>query len=148
MQNSLEALAAKQAVHDTAIALFVRTDKRDWEGVRAVFADKVRFDMTSTDGSKPRVRSAVDIVAEWKEGLSELAALHHQIGNLVVTLGAEGEAHVTCYGTAWHYKVCEDGRNTRTFVGTYDLDLRRGDAAWKITSFAFHQKFVEGNPDL
>jgi hypothetical protein len=49
---------------------------------------------------------------------------------------AEGdEADATCYGIAIHYRPNASGRNARTFVGSYDLGLRRLKGRWRIHRF-------------
>ena len=45
-------------------------------------------------------------------------------------------------------KRAPSGRNTRTFVGTYELGLRRDGARWRISRFRFEAKYVEGNLEL
>ncbi len=58
------------------------------------------------------------------------------------------EADAFCYGIALHYRPNPSGRNTRTFVGTYDLGLRRDGERWRISRFRFGAKWVEGNLEL
>jgi hypothetical protein len=54
-----------------------------------------------------------------------------------------------CYGVAWHYRPHPSGRNTRTFVGSYDFELERDEGGrWRITSFRFNLKFIDGNAEL
>ena len=60
-------------------------------------------------------------------------------------------AHATasCYGIAYHYYLPNpSGRNTRVFVGSYDCELVRDDAEWRISHFRLNLKFIDGNPDL
>jgi hypothetical protein len=73
--------------------------------------------------------------------------VHHQIGNIVVqVLGST--ASLFCYGIAIHYLPSPSGRNTRTFVGSYDIRLVRKKGGWKIDGFSYHSKFVLGNLTL
>jgi hypothetical protein len=44
--------------------------------------------------------------------------------------------------------VTRSGRNTRTFVGSYDFRLARRDDRWVITGFTFKLKYIEGNREL
>jgi hypothetical protein len=127
--------------------LFLCTDRKDWQCVRDVFADQVLFDMTSLAGGQPATLTGEQIAAAWEKGLKDLAAVHHQTGNFKVTLRGN-EADVFCYGIAYHYLPNPTGRNTRTFVGSYDLHLVRTDAGWKIDRFTFTLKFMDGNKDL
>ncbi|HSP36040.1 MAG TPA: hypothetical protein VLU46_17140 [Thermoanaerobaculia bacterium] len=57
-------------------------------------------------------------------------------------------AHAFCYAVAYHYRKTKSGRNTRTFVGSYDFDLHRRDGQWRVGRFKFNLKFIEGNPNL
>jgi len=86
-------------------------------------------------------------VADWREGLSHLEAIHHQAGNYEVEVEGE-QATATCYGIAFHYLRNDTGRNTRRFVGTYDLNLRKVRGRWCLDRLRYNLKFVDGNTDL
>ncbi|HLN57903.1 MAG TPA: hypothetical protein VK416_05040 [Thermoanaerobaculia bacterium] len=53
-----------------------------------------------------------------------------------------------CYGIASHYLSHRSGRNTRTFVGSYDFSLVRIEGRWRISAFKFNLKYIDGNKDL
>lgn len=147
MQSGLESLLEKERILDTVNDLFVGTDERDWERVAAALAPRVLFDVRSMTGEPPETRDAVSIIAGWTEGLRPLKAVHHQTGNFRVRVAGE-EADVFCYATASHYLPNRSGRNSRVFVGSYDLHLTREGGAWRIDLFRFHLKYVDGNLDL
>ncbi len=138
---------AKDRIIDTVNRLFINTDKRDWAGVKALFASRVFFDMTSLAGGEPAVITPQEIVDGWAKGLKPLTAIHHQAGNYLVDIQVN-VATVFCYGVAWHYLPNKTNRNTRTFVGSYDIHLQEDEGEWKIDRFRFNLKFIDGNKDL
>jgi hypothetical protein len=127
--------------------LFICTDNRDWSCVRSVFAPEVLFDMASLGGGQPEKKTPGQIADMWEQGLKGLKAIHHQAGNYQVTIKGS-EADMFCYGIAYHYLPNSTDRNTRVFVGSYDLHLVNGDEGWKIDKFKFNLKFIDGNKDL
>jgi hypothetical protein len=139
--------AERDAVLDVVNRVFLGTDARDWPAVRACFAPSVLFDMTSVAGGEPARLSPDEITAGWDSGLRYVDQIHHQTGNFVVDVSGD-EATVFCYGIAYHYRKTRSGRNTRTFVGSYDFELARHGATWRITLFRFRLKFMDGNLDL
>ena len=141
-------LVAERRIIDCIVRLFVATDNRDWAGVRECFADTVHFDMTSVAGGQPANVPAEQIVAGWTTGLAPIEHVHHQAGNFRVTVRGD-EADAFCYGIALHYRRTTSGRNTRTFVGSYDFRLvNDADDGWRISAFKFNLKFLDGNAQL
>ncbi len=137
----------KDRVIETVTRLFINTDNRNWAGVKALFAPRVLFDMTSLAGGQPATIMPQEIVDGWDKGLRSLKAIHHQAGNFLVDIKGNG-ASAFCYGVAWHYLPNKTGRDTRTFVGSYDFHLVQQEGEWKIDRFKFNLKFIDGNPDL
>jgi 3-phenylpropionate/cinnamic acid dioxygenase small subunit len=133
-----------QEIVDAVTRLFLATDDRDWGAVQECFADEVVFSMA---GSTPETKTPDAISGMWETTLDPIEALHHQVGNFVVKTQGDA-ADVFCYGIAYHYKPTRSGRNTRVFVGSYDLHLARVQGEWKIDQFRFNLKFVDGNVDL
>ena len=88
-----------------------------------------------------------DLLDAWDKGLKPLKALHHQAGNYIVAVGGD-QADAFCYGIASHFLPTKSGRNTRTFVGSYDFHLIKKDGVWWIDRFKFNLKYIDGNPDL
>jgi hypothetical protein len=143
----MNTMTDKELIIDTVNRLFISTDNRDWVEVRALFTPRVLFDMTSLAGGQPAIITSQEIADGWDKGLKGLKAIHHQAGNYLVDVKND-EASVFCYGIAWHYLPNKTNKNTRTFVGSYDIHLARQDKAWRIDKFKFNLKFIDGNPDL
>jgi hypothetical protein len=135
-------MSERGEIVETIVNLFVGTDDRDWTRVRHCFAPHVHFDMTSLAGGKPATLTPEQIVTGWAEGLKDVQSIHHQAGNFLVTLNGD-EADAFCYATAYHYRPDPSGRNTRTFVGSYEFHLIRTFEQWKIDSFRFNLKFID-----
>src|SRR5688572_25786541 len=120
-EPSTAGLGAYLAVVDCINRLFIGTDERDWDAVRACLADTVHFDMTSVGAGPAAVVSGDQIAQGWETGLAPIESVHHQAGNYRVDVRGD-EATAFCYGTATHYRKTRSGRNVRTFVGSYDLE--------------------------
>jgi hypothetical protein len=143
----VQLLSDQTDVIRTINTLFIETDNRNWDAVKLVFADTVLFDMTSIAGGQPTRLSSQHIVDAWDQGLKPLQAVHHQVGNYLVTINGS-QAQAFCYGTASHYLPSANNQNTRTFVGSYDFHLTRHGESWTIDKFTFNVKYIDGNKDL
>jgi hypothetical protein len=148
MPQTIDELISKDEIAAVVTRLFVATDARDWASVRDCFDASVRFDMTSLAGGAPATLSPDEIAEAWRAGLAPIEAVHHQVGNLSIVPAGE-RATASCHGIAYHYRRTGSGRNTRVFVGTYDLELRAAARGpWRISAFRFNLKFIDGNRDL
>ena len=147
MKENLTELLEKEAIIETITRLFVSTDGRDWEAVHDCLADRVMFDMSSLGGAEAAVTDATTIVEGWEKGLRALKAIHHQAGNFLVELDGD-RATAFCYAIASHYLPNASGQNTRLFVGSYDLGLRKMSGRWRIDAFRFNLKYIDGNRQL
>ena len=143
----IETLLHRGRIADVINTLFVSTDARDWSQVRRCFAPDVTFDMTSLAGGEPAQLTPAAISSAWETGLEPIEHIHHQVGNLLVTVKGD-EAVASCHGVAWHYRRVQSGNNTRMFVGSYDFVLRLMEGMWRINLFRFNLKFIQGNRDL
>ena len=143
-----ELLNERQQVIDVVNQLFIQTDNRNWVAVQRCFADLVEMDMTSLTGGEPQSMTPTEITDSWEENLKNLDAIHHQTGNFVVDVHGPENAHVLCYGTAWHYRPTDSGQNTRIYVGAYEFDLLKENGMWRINTFWFDCKFIDGNVAL
>jgi len=147
MTNSIDYLFEKDKIIETINTLFICTDNRDWKAVENCFAENVHFDMTSMGAEKVETLAPKQITKMWEEGLSSLEAIHHQAGNHKVEI-KDNKAIAFCYGIASHYKKNDSDKNTRTFIGSYNFHLSKIDKDWKIDSFKFNLKYIDGNMNL
>jgi len=147
MEEPVRTLVEKDRIVDTITELFLATDRRDWDAVKACLAPRVAFDMSSLTGAAVSTLTAEEIAKAWEDGLKPIRQVHHQAGNFRVTV-REDTADAFCYGTASHYLPNPTGRNMRVFVGSYDFGLRREDGRWRIERFRFNLKYLDGNLEL
>ena len=147
LETQARALVEEKNVIKTVDRLFVSTDNRDWESVKACFADEFVLDVTSMVGGEPNKMTPQQIADAWAQGLKGLKAIHHQAGNYDVSLKAN-QADVFCYGIAFHYLPNATGQNSRTFVGSYNFHLIKDGEDWKIDIFKYNLKFIDGNMEL
>jgi hypothetical protein len=147
MDSEIKKVIDRVSIVETINRLFIGTDNRDWELVKSCFAQNVLFDMASLSGNEPETLTPDAIVAAWDQGLKPLQAVHHQAGNYLVDI--EGtKADAFCYALASHYLPNKSGKNTRTFVGSYEIGLIKKEGRWRIARFKFNLKYIDGNPDL
>lgn len=144
MQGKGPEISDREQVIDVVTRLFIATDNRDWAEVSGCLDEVVLFDMSSVGGGEPARVTPETITKGWNEGLKRLEAIHHQIGNFQVQV-RDTTASLFCYGIAIHYLPVPSGKDTRVFVGSYDIHLVRRGETWKIDGFAYHSKFVTGN---
>jgi hypothetical protein len=100
--------------------------------------------MTSLAGGSSATLTPAQITAAWDAGLKPIEHVHHQAGNLQITVENKA-ATAFCYGIALHYRTTKSGDNVRRFVGSYDFGLELTPRGWLISSFRFNVKFVDGN---
>ena len=127
--------------------LFRSVDEKNWPQAEACLAPRVLLDLTSLGGGEPENTTGSAVVDGWREGLSHLEAIHHQAGNYEVDVHGE-EANASCYGIAYHFLPNDTGRNTRTFVGTFDFHLCKHRGGWQVDQLRYNLKFLDGNADL
>ncbi|HEX5043835.1 MAG TPA: nuclear transport factor 2 family protein [Candidatus Polarisedimenticolaceae bacterium] len=147
MKDALQQLLDERDAARVVIDLFVATDRRDWAKVEACLAPRLMLDMTSLAGGTPQEVTGAALAAMWRDGLAPIDHVHHQVGNLVVTVGGD-EANATCYGIALHHRKVASPQRTRVFVGSYRIHLVRLERRWRIDRFAFDLAFLEGNLEL
>lgn len=147
MPDLSDYLLEKDKIAEVINNLFIFTDNRDWKNVEKCFAEKVHFDMTSMGAENIAIQTPRQITDMWDDGLKNLEAVHHQTGNLKIDVSDE-KAVAFCYGTASHFKKTTSGKNTRTFVGSYNFHLTKDNDDWRIDSFKFNLKYVDGNLNL
>jgi hypothetical protein len=148
LMDELKTLLEKDRIVETLNTLFIRTDDKDWPAVESLFTDEVVFDIRpdKSEGAPARMKPR-EITSSWDTGLAEIEELHHQAGNYIVTVEGDS-ARAFCYGIAMHYREIESGRNTRTFVGSYEFELVKAAERWRISLFKYNLKYVDGNRDL
>jgi len=144
MAMTSESIAARLAVEDTVVRMFVATDERDWTTLEGCFTDPFTLDMTSMTGGSPATLTPRDVARAWAQGFEPLDHVHHQVGNFRTTV-TPSQATVRCHGVALHHRARASGLKTRIFVGTYELLLIPSVRHWQISQLTFKLKFIDGN---
>lgn len=147
MTMTSETIAARLAVEDTVVRMFVATDERDWATMEGCFTDPFTLDMTSMTGGDPATVTPRDVARAWADAFAPLDHVHHQVGNFRTEV-TTAQATVSCYGVAFHHRASAIGLKSRIFVGTYELLLIPSVHRWQISQLAFKLKFIDGNPAL
>jgi len=148
MPTREDAFAVRQEVEDLVVRMFVATDEQDWPTLESCFTDPFILDMTSLVGGQPSHTSPQQVAAAWAQGFKPLTSIHHQVGNFRTTVSGT-TAMVRCYGIALHHRSNISAREkTRTFVGTYEVDLSAAGPGWRISRLQFKLKFIDGNLEL
>jgi ketosteroid isomerase-like protein len=127
-------------VIDTCTRMAWHTDRREWDALARVFADKVTLDYTSLNGGEPVTLAPAQIVEGWRAGLGGYTATHHLLGNHLVSLDGDS-AVCTAAFLATHLKP-DGGR--WTLGGTYRFELARADGGWRITAVVMTAVWSDG----
>ena len=138
----------QQELSQLANKLFMFTDAQQWQKLLdEVFVEEIWFDMSSIGAGEPKNIKAKDLCEMWRQGFAGLDAVHHQAGHYIIEVN-QINALIFGYAVAFHYKKSALNGKTRSFVGSYDLAAIRTDRGWRLSSFKYNLKFIDGNPDL
>jgi SnoaL-like protein len=127
-------------------------DRRDWDGFRALFTDRVFTDYTALWGGEPQEASvdellATDAQGSWRRTMDGLEATQHLITNILVSLDGD-EASATANVVGVHRLVNPHGSPLWTVGGTYEFRLVRGRQGWLIRAITQRITWVEGNQQV
>jgi len=124
--------------------IFEGGDERDWEKVKASFADDVLLDYYSMSGNPAAVLTSDDIINAWEGFLPGFDITHHYVTKFhIEQSGGIATAHFS--GKANHFI---DGESW-TVEGTYDLELVISDDGHaKVAKFKFNLQKQSGDTGL
>jgi len=138
-------VADKLEITEVVNRLFIHTDYRDWDKLKTlVFTENIWFDMSSAGGGEPKEISATEVCNLWNEGFQAIDGVHHQAGNYLIDI-EDNKAIVFAYAVATHYKELATKGKVRVFTGSYDIGLVNTSNGWRINSFKYNLKFLDGN---
>lgn len=122
---------------------FAAVDERNWERVAELMTDPFSLDYSSFGAGEPADLAPRTILAGWRKVLPGFDHTHHQMGNLDIEVEGE-KASASCYVTATHAIDHE----VWTVVGTYNKELVRDGADWKLSGSQFLFKYQSGATHL
>lgn len=131
------------AITNVVIGMLHAIDARDWNAVRAAFADTVTTDYTSLFGGEVETQSADALVDGWAAFLPGFDATQHLAGPLVVQVDGD-TASARCAVTATHRID-----SARWMVGGhYAIRLTQEEDGWGITHLTLDTAFEGGDRSL
>ena len=147
MADQLQEVADRLAVQDTVTRMAVLADRRDWQALTGIFADRVRVDYTALTGGAPSSVAGADLVTAWAGALGGYQATQHLVADHLVELDGD-TAVATATFQATHYLPNPHGGPLWTLGGTYRWELVRTQDGWKISAVAMTPQWAEGNQQL
>jgi ketosteroid isomerase-like protein len=130
------------AVSDAVLAIVRGADLRQWDAVRAAFAERVELDYGTPEQLTPQ-----QIVDRWAPLFAELDATEHRVRDLAVALNGD-RASATSRFRAEHVMRGAAGGETWVLEGSYEHDLARTPAGWKVTRMRMIPGQSSGNTGM
>ncbi len=136
-------LQAKSEITETINRFMQKVDQKKFDEVEQSFTK----DATSVSvfGGQPiETKTAKVIVDGWRQGLTPVKAVHHQVSNFLTQVEGK-KARTAFYGMATWFRP-ENANPVTWFVGDYEAELIKVGKDWKISKLDYNNKFV--NPPL
>jgi hypothetical protein len=148
--DTVEVLKDRAAIGDVVSGLAHAQDDRDWDGLRALFADAVTLDLSKHYfGTPPTAITVTDLVELARASLTGFHCTHHASSNLVVELFGD-EAECRAHMVAYHHVPTGTGVVDHcTMRGYWELKLRKVAQRWVIHHWGVVRTAPwDGSPDL
>lgn len=142
--NELQALADRQSIEETVYAFAAGLDRKDWQGLVALFTHEVTFDYSSHSGGRPIETTA----RTWFESLGAARpgydVTHHALSNFRCRIDGD-TAQAEVYLRAEHFLAAAGPDNQTTIGGYYDFELVREQGGWLIRLCRLNVLWKTGN---
>jgi 3-phenylpropionate/cinnamic acid dioxygenase small subunit len=130
--TDVQALADRAALIDQVSRLAYAEDDKDYDGFRALFADRVYVDMRTLHGGEAEEISADELTDRARRALGGFTYTQHSATNVLVTLDGD-RAQVRANVTAYHHVPTEPGIDDYCLVRVYwNLGFVRNHGQWLI----------------
>ena len=129
----------RQAIVDLTIAYTWAIDGHHWEALRDIFLPDATALLVDE-----RV-GIVSIIERISGALTPLDSSQHLIGNHQVRIDGD-RATCRCYLQAQHVRQAAPGGPNFIFAGTYEDEIERTPAGWRIRRRVLSNIWTEGNP--
>lgn len=145
-------LSDRATITDTVVRMGWFLDRRDWDGLRGLFTERVSTDYTDLWGGTPQEGPVDQLLStsgqgSWRRTMDGLDATQHLITNVLVDLDGD-EARATANVLGVHRLPNPHGSPLWTVGGTYDFRLVRTAAGWRIRAITQRLTWVEGNQQI
>ena len=142
---TLQELSDRLEIVDLLHRYATGLDSRDWELLASVFTDDGVADYSSLElGVNDGPDAIVDLC---RNALSGLDATQHIISNEVIEIDGD-RARSRCYFQAQHVFRGAPGGDNFIVAGTYEDELVRTQAGWRIERRALIPTWFEGNASV
>ncbi|MET9495608.1 nuclear transport factor 2 family protein [Streptomyces sp. NPDC006552] len=142
-----ESVVTKYMVAEVCTRMAVHADRREWEPLGALFADKVLLDYTSLGGGGPVSLSPREIIDAWSATLGGYDSTQHLVTNQLVDLAGD-RAVCTAQFQATHRLAAAHGAPLWTLGGSYRWELARTGGRWLIDTVVMTAVWGDGNQEL
>ncbi|HEV7646532.1 MAG TPA: nuclear transport factor 2 family protein [Actinophytocola sp.] len=148
----VRALCDRAEITDAVVRMGWLLDRRDWDGLRELFTERVYTDYTALWGGTPQEGAVDDLLStsaqgSWRRTMDGLEATQHLITNVLVDVTGE-QARATANVLGTHRLPNPHGSPLWTVGGTYDFGLVRTAAGWRIRAITQGLSWVEGNQQI
>lgn len=123
-------------------------DRRDWEQLAAVFTPTVFADWSELTSEPAGEVTAEALIDGWRRTLTGLTAIQHILGNVLVNVTSETDAHASAYVHAAQRLDANFASSLWIVAGTYDFHLVRHDAHWLISAATYQPAWGWGNRQI
>ncbi len=145
-------LSDRATITDLVVRMGWLLDRRDWDGLRGLFTDRVRTDYTALWGGRPQEGAVDELLGtsaqgSWRRTMDGLEATQHLITNVLVDVSGD-EARATANVLGVHRLTNPHGSPLWTVGGTYDIGLVRTAGGWRIRAITQGLTWVDGNQQI
>ncbi|WP_033288432.1 nuclear transport factor 2 family protein [Amycolatopsis jejuensis] len=138
-----------QAIADVVAKLAYTQDSRDWDGLRAQFAERVLLDLSTHFGDDPVEFTPAELADKARTVLQGFDCTHHSPAGLLTEVTGD-TATCRAYVTAYHHVPAPPGVVDYCIMrGFWSVRLVRTDEGWRVREWAVERTAPwEGSEDV
>ena len=147
--TDMQALIDRATLTDLAYKLAYAEDDKDFEGFRALYADKVHVDLSAHVGGEPAEVTADQLTDRARQVLGGFTYTQHSVANVLVTVDGD-RALVRANVSAYHHLPMDTGVDDYCLVrNRWNLGFVRSAGRWLIDRVVVVRDGpVQGHADL